>query len=183
MGASLIGTVGFAAADSPAPTPTAGATGAASPSPSDSDSDAPWRGGPWGYWHGGSTPPWAGPWGGGGAFPFNVGDALHGQVVVAKSGGGTQTILIQKGQVTAVSATSLTVKSSDGFTATYAVTGDTAVDGDKGRISAVAQNADVVVSAVQDGGTDTAQSILDTNLLDPDATHAPTDAPSPGSGS
>lgn len=54
---------------------------------------------------------------------FPVGPArapLHGEFVVPK-GQSTATVLVQRGQITAVSSTSVTVKSSDGYTATYAL--------------------------------------------------------------
>ncbi|MEI8408959.1 MULTISPECIES: hypothetical protein [unclassified Kribbella] len=47
------------------------------------------------------------------------GDALHGEFVTAKDGGGYETIATQKGEVTAVSTTSITVKSADGYSRTY----------------------------------------------------------------
>ena len=50
---------------------------------------------------------------------------LHGTFVVPKEGGGYQTMQMQHGIVTAVSATSISVKSEDGFTATYVVNADT----------------------------------------------------------
>ncbi|MDG4834529.1 hypothetical protein O7627_35260 [Solwaraspora sp. WMMD1047] len=40
---------------------------------------------------------------------------LHGEVVV-RAGGGTRTVTVQRGEVTAVDAESLTVRSTDGFT-------------------------------------------------------------------
>jgi len=46
------------------------------------------------------------------------GGALHG-TVTATVNGSTQALLFQRGQVTAVSATSITLKSSDGFVGTY----------------------------------------------------------------
>lgn len=49
--------------------------------------------------------------------------ALHGELTVPRTDGtGTQVVLVQSGTVTAVSKTSLSVKSTDGFTATYAIT-------------------------------------------------------------
>src|SRR5262249_47023350 len=54
--------------------------------------------------------------------------AVHGQFVVPKAGGGYQTVDTQRGTVTAVSTTSITVKSSDGFAKTYQVTASTLVD-------------------------------------------------------
>jgi hypothetical protein len=52
------------------------------------------------------------------------GTALHGDVT-ATVNGVTQPLVFQRGQVTAVSATSITLKSSDGFVGTYARTTST----------------------------------------------------------
>lgn len=73
-------------------------------------------------------------------------DALHAEVSV---GGATpQVLLWQRGEVTAYTAgSSLTVKSSDGFAATYALTGDTATSttdlatGDGVRVLAAKEGA------------------------------------------
>jgi hypothetical protein len=46
-------------------------------------------------------------------------NTLHGEVVVQTKDGGTKTVAVQRGQVTAISATSMTVKSTDGFTMTW----------------------------------------------------------------
>jgi hypothetical protein len=46
------------------------------------------------------------------------GGALHGSVT-ATVNGSVQALVFQRGQVTAVSATSITLKSSDGFVGTY----------------------------------------------------------------
>jgi hypothetical protein len=63
-----------------------------------------------------------GPMGGMGA----LAGALHGEVTVA-TGGTPSVLLFQTGQVTAVDKASLAVKSSDGFTATYALSSSTIV--------------------------------------------------------
>lgn len=52
-------------------------------------------------------------------FPGELFGAVHGQVVLAKPGGGYQTADVQCGTVTTVSTSSNTVRSSDGFTASY----------------------------------------------------------------
>src|ERR1022692_4724823 len=65
--------------------------------------------------------------GSGGGFGSGVAGALHGQFVVPRSGGGYQTEDTQRGSVTAVSTSSITVKSADGFTKTFQG-GDTARD-------------------------------------------------------
>jgi hypothetical protein len=52
------------------------------------------------------------------------GTALHGDVT-ATVNGSVQALVFQRGEVTAVSATSITLKSSDGFAGTYGRTGET----------------------------------------------------------
>ena len=52
---------------------------------------------------------------------------LHGEFVVTGKDGKLLTVEAQRGVVTAVSANSITLKSDDGFTATYVVTADTKV--------------------------------------------------------
>jgi hypothetical protein len=91
--------------------------------------------------------------------------AVHGQFVVPKSGGGYQTIDTQRGSVIAVSATSITVKSADGFSKTYQVVSSTNVDARRNGIAAVKTGHQVMVTATDSGGTATATSILDFNLL------------------
>jgi hypothetical protein len=99
--------------------------------------------------------------GGGGAL-FG---ALHGQFVVAKSGGGYETVDVQNGQVTAVSSTSITLKSSDGFTHTYAVASATMVDAQRDGIGSVKVGNQAAVLATVSGSTTTATSITDLSLL------------------
>lgn len=105
--------------------------------------------------HGDRGPGGHGPRGG---FP----GAVHGTFVVPNQDGtGYQTVQMQRGTVTAVSATSISVKSEDGFTATYVVDADTKVNRD-GAIADIAADADVMVTATVEGSTATAQRIVDT---------------------
>ncbi|HEU4421797.1 MAG TPA: hypothetical protein VFR67_04555 [Pilimelia sp.] len=46
-------------------------------------------------------------------------NTLHGEAVVQTKDGGTKTILVQRGTITAITDTSVTVKSADGFTQTW----------------------------------------------------------------
>ncbi|MCI4063254.1 hypothetical protein MRQ36_12000 [Micromonospora sp. R77] len=46
-------------------------------------------------------------------------NTLHGEVVVQTKDGGTKTVAVQRGQVTAIDDKSMTVKSTDGFTMTW----------------------------------------------------------------
>jgi hypothetical protein len=103
---------------------------------------------------------------GGIGFPLGgAGGALHGQFVIAKSGGGYQTVDVQRGQVTAVSSSSITVKSTDGFSATYAVAGSTIVDAQRDGIGSVKDGNQVYVSGTVSGSKATATSISDLTLL------------------
>ena len=86
--------------------------------------------------------------------------ALHGEFVVQKDGGGYQTVGTQSGSVTAVSSTSITVKSADGYTRTYVVSADTKVNRD-GKIADIKTGETVRIRAVVSGDTATASSIDD----------------------
>jgi len=126
--------------------------------------------------------------GGGMGFGFGAPfGAVHGQFVVPKAGGGYQTIDTQRGSVTAVSSTSITIKSADGFTKTYRVTGSTNVDAQRDGIGSIKTGHQVAVAATVSGGTATAVSILDFNLLPamhggPGWNHTPSPAPTTGVG-
>jgi hypothetical protein len=96
---------------------------------------------------------------------FGAFDAIHGQFVTPKPGGGYQTIDTQRGTVTAVSTNSLTVKSSDGYTKTYQVTGSTNVDAQRAGIGSVKTGQTVSVSATVKGSSATATQIVDISTL------------------
>lgn len=97
--------------------------------------------------------------------------ALHGELVVP-DGEGYRQVALQRGTVTAVSATSLTVKSEDDFSRTYVLNGDTVVDGTKGAVKTLANGDTVRVLADLKGSTATATRV---NERDPAA-----DASRPG---
>lgn len=99
-------------------------------------------------------------WGGGGPF-----GAVHGQFVVPRSGGGYQTLDTQRGVVQKVSATSITVKSADGYLKTYKVTSSTNVDAQRDGIASVKDGNRVRVVATVNGSAATARSIVDLTLL------------------
>lgn len=55
-----------------------------------------------------------------------AGGVLHGEAVIpGEAGTATRTVVFQRGQVTAVTADKLTVRSTDGFSATYTIGADT----------------------------------------------------------
>jgi hypothetical protein len=71
---------------------------------------------------------------------------------VVSSGNGTQTMRLQAGELTAVAADSITVKSTDGYTSTYAI--GSGVD-----VSGLTQGATVRVLATVAGDTATATAV------------------------
>jgi hypothetical protein len=166
---ALVGGAGVAlAASHGSSTPLSATAAAATPSPSASAGPAE------GHGYG-----WGGRFFGGGAF-----GAVHGQLVLPKAGGGYQTVDIQRGQVTAVSAASITVKSDDGFTRTYAVTSATIVDAQRDGIGSVKTGDQVSLQATVSGSSATAASIADLSGLQ-SGRHAfnfpePAEPPSPG---
>ena len=82
--------------------------------------------------------------------------ALHGEVTLA--GEQHRVVVFQRGPVEKVSDTSLTVKSADGYTATYLVNADTKVrkSGDKAAIAELKAGDKVLVVADKEGSTLTA---------------------------
>jgi len=88
-------------------------------------------------------------------------NTLHGEVVV-QSKDGPKTIVVQRGEVTAVSGDELTVKSADGFSLTWAV-------GDKLRVvqnrkaadqSAIKTGGQIGVAGVKDGEASRARLVV-----------------------
>ena len=164
------------------------ASGSPSPVPSGRPSGVPDGDGPGGHGLGGPGGPggFGGPGGHGHGGPG--GQLLHGEEVVQQ---GTKVVTIeeQAGKVTAVSATSITVKSTDGFTATYVVSVATKVGKDRAeaKISAVKVGDTVRIEGTKAGSTVTADRIVDgvppqrpadgSRPADPNGASA---APSPG---
>jgi hypothetical protein len=138
--------------DSASPAAAQGA--AQSPAPSPSASTPSWHGrGPGGF----------GRFGGFGG--LGLGGVVHGQVTERTSGGGYQTVDIQSGTVTAVSPSSITVKSADGYSATYVVVSSTEVNAQAAGILTVKVGDTVELTATVSGGTATAASIVDMSSI------------------
>lgn len=93
------------------------------------------------------------------------GSVLHGQFTVRTQNGGYQTVLVQVGKAGPVSAGSITVTSTDGYSHTYAVSPSTAVDAQRDGISSVAGQDQVRVLAVHAGSKDTATAVTDLTKL------------------
>jgi hypothetical protein len=85
---------------------------------------------------------------------------LHGEFVV-RTKDGFKTAFVHKGEVTAVSSTSITVKSADGFTKAYAVTDDTKVRSKRqeSSIGDVKVGDLAVVGGFREGDTYTARFV------------------------
>lgn len=163
-GGAGIGYAATASATKPAAATTVSAP--AAPSPSASPAPPGSKPGSAGHgWHGFPGRFAGGPAGFGlGAGPM-AGGVVHGVFTVPKSGGGYQTMDVQSGAVTAVSGTSVTVKSADGYTATYAVSSKTIVDAQAAGIGSVKKGDSIFVTATVSGGTATAASVLDMTAL------------------
>lgn len=89
------------------------------------------------------------------------GNTLHGEMTLQRKKGVT-TVLVQRGTVTAVDGAGLTVKSTDGFTATWTFGDKVRVVKDKKKLErgAVAVGAQVGVAGAKDGENGTARLIV-----------------------
>ncbi len=164
----------------------AASASASSATPSPSPSGRP-SGAPFGPGHpGGPGRGFGGP-GGPGGFGGR-GEVLHSEEVVQR---GTTYVTIdeQSGKVTAVTPTSITVKSSDGYIATYVVGSATRIGkkGDAAKISEVAVGDTVRIEGTKSGGTGgtagtvTADRVMD-GLPPAGAWRGPGNGPGPGNG-
>jgi hypothetical protein len=89
-----------------------------------------------------------------------AGRALHGQFTVERKGQ-PAVVDVQRGAITKVDSTSLEVKSTDGFTATYVLNPSTTVraDGKKGAVSDLTVGKQVGVLADDAGGHPAARAV------------------------
>lgn len=138
--AAVVGTAGVAAATapaSPAPSPTASAP--------DPGSKAPGRAGERRDK----------------AKHRLIGRGMHGEFVVKGKDGKPVTVATVRGEVTAVSATSITLKAEDGFTATYVLNAETKVRG-KGadKVADIKVGDSGAAVGTKSGGTLTARTLL-----------------------
>jgi hypothetical protein len=145
--------VAFAATNHPAPAATTTSSLSASATPSASASA------PTGKHHGRHS---RGHGFGGG---FGLGGVVHGQVTIREKNGTYETVDVQQGTVTAVSSSSLTIKSADGYTATYAVSSSITVDTKTAGIGSVKSGDSVMVEAQVSGSKVTATRVQDTTAI------------------
>jgi hypothetical protein len=99
--------------------------------------------------------------GGGGV----MSQALHGEYVVSDGNGGYATEIMQNGEVTAVSDSSITAKSDDGYTRTYTIDSDTVVGNGSADLSSIATGDDVMIVATVSGDTATADSLVEAGTM------------------
>jgi hypothetical protein len=87
-------------------------------------------------------------------------NTLHGEVTV-QGKDGAKTIVVQRGSITAVSGTGLTVKSTDGYTLTWTLAAKATVVQDKKKAgaSALKTGEQVGVAGTRDGSADNARLI------------------------
>ncbi len=110
-----------------------------------------------------------GGFGAGGGPGLGAGPFIYGQFTI-KGPNGYETLSERTGTVSSVSDTSgstwsLTVKSADGTSGTFVVDSSTSVNGGEMGIGSVKNGDTVEVTAVVSGGTSTAKSVTDQNVL------------------
>jgi hypothetical protein len=152
-GGLVLGGFGIAAAQTDTTSPPTTAT----PN-SNNTAPQPPAGGKFGpRMHGGMR----GPGGPGGFGMMGAPGAIHGQLTVPDRNGGYRTMVIQRGTVTDVSSTSVTVESDDNFTQTYKVDDNTLVNAGNEGIGDVKKGDKVNVQAFMEGDTAHAAHVMD----------------------
>ena len=151
-------TVALAANDTPNPSASDQASSRGMDRGNDQERHQRGPGGPGGQGPGGQGPGGHGPGGHGPGAHGPEGHMLHSEGVIEQADGTYITVRMQQGEVTAVSATSITVKSADGYTSTYVINGDTELERD--RAEGAPQVGDTVhVRATVSGSAATADDI------------------------
>jgi len=150
----------------PAAVTPAQATTPATPDPN-APNNAPPGHGRFGGRHFGHGGPFGGKlFGLGGFGGFGKFGGLHGEFTIKKpDGSGYETVATQTGDVTAVSPSSITVKSEDGFSRTYSVDENTVVGSGRDGIGSVKTGDTVHVAGIVDGGKASAAAVLDSTGL------------------
>jgi hypothetical protein len=100
----------------------------------------------------------AGPLGG---FGMGLGGAIHGSFTVKGPSGTYETIDTQYGTAEAVSSSSITVKSADGFSQSYSVDSSTIVDAEPSGILSVKVGDTVSIQGLVSGSNVKAERVLD----------------------
>ncbi|MGC4859784.1 hypothetical protein [Micromonospora sp. DT68] len=89
-------------------------------------------------------------------------NTLHGEAVVQTKDGGTRTVAVQRGEVTAIDGDSMTVKSTDGYTMTWTFGDDLRVVQRRTTVqpSEVKVGAKLGVAGAKDGDKSVARLVL-----------------------
>ncbi len=89
------------------------------------------------------------------------GNTLHGEVTVQTKKNGVRTIVVQRGSVTSVTGTSVTVKSTDGYSLTWTLAAQVTVVQSKKKVatSALKTGDQIGVAGTKDGSADDARLI------------------------
>jgi hypothetical protein len=90
---------------------------------------------------------------------------LHGEFTVSDGNGGYKTAVMQRGEVTAVSSTSVTAKSEDGYTKVYAINSETEFGNQS--VSDIQNGDTVVVIATPEGDNATADAVIEPGAYGP----------------
>jgi hypothetical protein len=88
-------------------------------------------------------------------------NTLHGEVTLQTKKQGTKTVVVQRGAVTSVTAGEVTVKSTDGFTLTWAFGDKLRIVQDKKTVekSALKTGEEIGIAGAKDGSTNNARLI------------------------
>jgi len=88
-------------------------------------------------------------------------NTLHGEVAIQTKNNGTKTVVVQRGSITAVTATGVSVKSSDGFALTWTFGDKLRVVQDRRTVesSALKTGAEIGIAGVKDGDASVARLI------------------------
>jgi hypothetical protein len=170
------GAGGAAVASATSAGPASNTPAASAPAPGTNSARGP--GGPRrGFFPPGQGGPMAaGPLGGLG---MGLGGAIHGSFTVKGPSGNYETIDTQYGTAEAVSSGSITVKSADGFSQSYAVDSSTIVDAEPSGILSVKVGDTVSIRGLVSGSTVKAERVLDVTQV---KAHHPSWGPGPPSG-
>lgn len=88
-------------------------------------------------------------------------NTLHGEVAIQTRNDGVKTIVVQRGSVTAVTSTGISVKSTDGFALTWTFDDKLRVVQDKKKVetSALKTGEEIGIAGVKDGDASAARLI------------------------
>jgi hypothetical protein len=92
-----------------------------------------------------------------------MGEVLHGELVIAGPNGTGQTVVIQSGTVTQVQGDSVTVRSTDGYTVTWTLNGQTVVRTGwaQGSVKDIVKGDTVRAEGTRSGGSTVARLVAE----------------------